>query len=80
MRLLIVSIVFVGNLLDADAKSLSILLRTRAYVANGKNGGGAILIILIALVIAAVGYFFASLMRFAIHGSANIWADAGSRR
>ena len=45
---------------------------------NGKNGGGAILIILIALVIAAVGYFFASLMRFAISRKREYMADAGS--
>ena len=45
---------------------------------NGKNGGGVILIMLIALVIAAVGFFFASLMRFAISRKREYMADAGS--
>ena len=77
VRLLIVSIVFVG--IFSMLTQITFYTITHARIrSNGKNGGGAILIILIALVIAAVGYFFASLMRFAISRKREYMADAGS--
>lgn len=77
VRLLIVSIVFVGIFSMLTQITFYTITHTRIR-SNGKNGGGAILIILIALVIAAVGYFFASLMRFAISRKREYMADAGS--
>ena len=77
VRLLIVSIVFVGIFSMLTQITFYTITHTRIR-SNGKNGGGAILIILIALVIAAVGYFFASLMRFASSRKREYMADAGS--
>ena len=77
VRLLIVSIVFVGIFSMLTQITFYTITHTRIR-SNGKNGGGAILIILIAFVIAAVGYFFASLMRFAISRKREYMADAGS--
>jgi heat shock protein HtpX len=78
VRLLIVSIVFVGIF----AMLTEIALRSLRYAprrsGNNKNGGGAIAIILIALVVAAIGYFFSTLMRFAISRNREYLADAGS--
>ena len=55
VRLLIVSIVFVG--IFSMLTQITFYTITHARVrSNGKGGGGTILIILIALVIAAVGY------------------------
>ena len=45
---------------------------------NSKGSGGVVIFILIALVIAAIGYLFASLMRFAISRKREYMADAGS--
>ena len=77
VRLLIVSIVFVGILSMLAQITFYTITHTRIRI-NGKNGGGVILIMLIALVIAAVGFFFASLMRFAISRKREYMADAGS--
>ena len=79
VRLLIVSIVFVGIFAMIAQVAFNVLryapMRSRS---NNKNGGGIIVIILIALVIAAIGYLFASLMRFAISRKREFMADAGS--
>jgi heat shock protein HtpX len=80
VRLLIVSIVFVGifaMLAQIAVNTLRFMpLRNRS---NNKNGGGGIIvIILIALVVTAIGYFFASLMRFAISRNREYMADAAS--
>lgn len=80
VRLLIVSIVFVGIF----AMLAQIAFNTLRYMPlrnrnDNKNGGGGVLVvILIALVVAAIGYFFASLMRFAISRNREYMADAGS--
>ena len=79
VRLLIVSIVFVGIFAMLTQIALNVLRYTpRQNRSNNKNGGGIIVVILIALVVAAVGYFFASLMRFAISRNREYMADAGS--
>ncbi|MDR0232925.1 MAG: M48 family metallopeptidase [Dysgonamonadaceae bacterium] len=79
VRLLIVSIVFVGIFAMLTQVAVNALrfapLRSRN---NDRNGGGAIVIILIALVVAAIGFFFATLMRFAISRNREYMADAGA--
>lgn len=79
VRLLIISIVFVGifSMLTEIAFYTITHVRVRSS-SNSKNGGGLIFIMLIALVIAAIGFFFASLMRFAISRKREYMADAGS--
>ena len=80
VRLLIVSIVFVGIF----AMLTNIAFRTLLYAprrsrsSNGKNQGGIIVVILIALVVAVVGYFFSSMMRFAISRNREYMADAAA--
>ena len=80
VRLLIVSIVFVGIF----AMMMQIAFRALRYAPrqsnrnSGKGGNGAIVMILIALVVAVVGYFFSTLMRFAISRKREYMADAGA--
>jgi heat shock protein HtpX len=80
VRLLIVSIVFVGIFAMLTEITFRVLLHSpsRSRSSNNKNGNGTIVIILIALVVAAIGYFFSSLMRFAISRKREYLADAGS--
>jgi heat shock protein HtpX len=79
VRLLIISIVFVGLFAMLTQIAFRVLrympLRSRS---NNKNGAGVLVILLIMLVVAAIGYFFARLMRFAISRSREYMADAGS--
>ena len=79
VRLLIVSIVFVGIFAMLSQIAFNILryAPSRSRSSN-KGGGGIIVIILIALAVAAIGYFFSSLMRFAISRNREYMADAGS--
>lgn len=78
VRLLIVSIVFVGIFsMLAQIAIRSIYYSSRARSSNSK-GNGVIVLILIALIVAAIGYFFASLMRFAISRKREYMADAGA--
>ena len=78
VRLLIVSIVFVGIFsMLAQIAIRSIYYSSRARSSNSK-GNGAIVLILIALIVAAIGYFFSSLMRFAISRKREYMADAGA--
>ena len=55
----------------------SIYYSSRTRSSNSK-GNGVIVLILIALIVAAIGYFFASLMRFAISRKREYMADAGA--
>lgn len=78
VRLLIISIVFVGIF----SMLAQIALRSVYYSSwmrnrNDKNNG-AILIMLLAMIVAAIGYFFATLMRFAISRKREYMADAGA--
>jgi protease htpX homolog len=78
VRLLIVSIVFVGIFsMLAQIAIRSIYYSSRTRSSNSK-GNGVIVLILIALIVAAIGYFFASLMRFAISRKREYMADAGA--
>ena len=77
VRLLIVSIVFVGIF----AMIAQLAIRAVRYSSlrsskDSKNNGAVIL--LIAFVVAGIGYFFATLMRFAISRKREYLADAGA--
>lgn len=73
VRLLIISIVFVGIF----AFISETLLRSMRFgnIGRGKKGGASVLI---AIVLAIVGYFLASFFRFAISRKREYMADAGS--
>lgn len=83
-RLLIVSIVFVGIMSTLLSLAVRMLWNTFIYGGgnrrssrDGKNGGGVIAVILASIVLAAVGYFFTLLTRFAISRKREYMADAG---
>ena len=79
VRLLIVSIVFVGIFaMLAEMAIRSLRFASVGRNRDGKSGGGVIVIVLIAIIVAAIGYFFAALMRFAISRKREYMADAGS--
>lgn len=77
VRLLIVSIVFVGIFSMLTQITFHAITRVRIR-SNDKGGAGVLVIVLIALATAAIGYFFSSLMRFAISRKREYMADAGS--
>ena len=80
VRLLIISIVFVGifaMLAELSFRWLIYAPRQRRSNENNKGGGVAVAM-LIALVVAIIGYFFATLMRFAISRKREFMADAGA--
>jgi len=75
VRLLIISIVFVGIFaFISETMFRSIRLGS---VSRGKKGGGGAAV-LIALILAVVGYLVASLFRFALSRKREYLADAGS--
>lgn len=77
VRLLIVSIVFVGIF----AFLMQMALRTVRYASLGRSRndkGGGIIIILAVLLLAAIGYFFSTIFRFAISRKREYMADAGA--
>lgn len=71
VRLLIVSIIFVGIF----AFLTEMLMRSIRFSGRGKKDGKAIII---ALLLVAVGYLLSSVFRFAISRSREYMADAGS--
>ncbi len=83
-RLLIISIIFVGIMSTALSLAVRMLWNTFIYGGgnrrtsrDGKNGGSVIAVILVAIVLAAIGYFFTLLTRFAISRKREYMADAG---
>ena len=83
-RLLIVSIIFVGIMSTILSLAVRILWNTFIYGGgnrrtsrDGKSGAGVIAVILVAIVLAAVGYFFTVLTRFAISRKREYMADVG---
>jgi heat shock protein HtpX len=76
VRLLIISIVFVGIFSLIAQMALNMLRFSSVRSRDSKNNGAALLII--AIIVAAVGYFITSLMRFAISRNREFMADAGS--
>lgn len=84
-RLLIVSIVFVGIMSTLSSLAVRMLFNTFVYGGgsrrrnnNGKGGGASIFVVLaVAAVLAAAGYMFTLLTRFAISRKREYMADAG---
>ncbi len=75
VRLLIISIIFVGIF----AFVAEIAFRSLRFAGGGRKGGkGAGLIILVAIVVSAVCYLVSMLLRFGISRSREFMADAGS--
>jgi heat shock protein HtpX len=76
VRLLIISIVFVGIF----AFISETLFRSMRFgsLGRGKKGGGGGAAILIAIALAAVGYLIATLFRFALSRKREYLADAGA--
>lgn len=77
VRLLIISIVFVGlfsMLAETAMRSIYYAPRSR----DREKNNNTVLILLLVALLAAVGYFFATLMRFAISRKREYMADAGS--
>lgn len=78
VRLLIISIVFVGIFAMVAEMALRMAYYSSATRSrNSKDNGGAV-IILVAAVVAAIGFLFSSLMRFAISRKREYMADAGA--
>jgi len=78
VRLLIVSIVFVGIF----ALLMQMAWKTMRFSSLGRSrndkGGGAIIIIIAIALLASVGYLFSTLFRFAISRQREYMADAGA--
>ena len=78
VRLLIISIVFVGIFsMLAEMAIRMAFYSNSGRSRNGKDGGGAV-ILLVAALVAAIGFVFSSLMRFAISRKREYLADAGA--
>lgn len=75
VRLLIISIIFVGIFAFIAQSALRSMRYGSLSRGGGKKGGGAILI---AMALAAVGYLIATLFRFAISRKREYMADAGA--
>ncbi|MDR0977120.1 MAG: M48 family metallopeptidase [Prevotellaceae bacterium] len=78
VRLLIVSIVFVGIFALLAQVTLQAIPRMRMSSNNKNNGAGLLVIMLVMLLMSAIGYFFTLMMRFAISRKREYMADAGS--
>ncbi|MFH1157484.1 MAG: M48 family metallopeptidase [Pseudomonadota bacterium] len=85
VRLLVISVIFVGMIgffAETAFRSLIHGRRPNNYArrssSGGRNGSGALVTMLIALAILAIGYFFAILIRFAVSRKREFLADAGS--
>ena len=77
VRLMIVSIVFVGIF----AMLAQIAMRSAYYSSFSRkrdDKNSAVLIMLLVMLVAAIGYFFSILMRFAISRKREYMADAGA--
>ena len=74
VRLLVISIVFVGIF----TMVAQLGFRTFLYGRRGRDNKGAALILIIMVVIAAIGYFLSILMRFAISRKREYLADAAA--
>lgn len=77
VRLLIVSIVFVGIFTVIGQIALRVALSSRGR-SRGKNSGGVVVLLLILAALAGIGYFFATVMRFAISRKREYLADAAA--
>jgi len=78
VRLLIFSIIFVGIFTFIAQAAMRSLWYAPSRSRNSKNDKGTIVIVLIVIVLAAIGYFFSLLLRFAISRKREFIADAGA--
>ncbi|MDR2129929.1 MAG: M48 family metallopeptidase [Odoribacteraceae bacterium] len=78
VRLLIISIVFVGIFAMLAEVSKRALFHSTLYRGNRNNKNNGALLLIILVVVATVGYLFANLMRFAISRKREYMADAGA--
>lgn len=78
VRLMIVSIIFVGIFAILAEIILQVMLSARYSRGSSRDKGGTILVALVALVIVGICYFFTMLMRFAVSRKREFMADAGS--
>ncbi len=79
VRLLIISVVFVGIFAFLAQSALhSLRFAPLARGNRRENQGGALLIMLLVMVLAFIGYLIATLMRFAISRKREYMADAGA--
>ncbi|MBB4045597.1 heat shock protein HtpX [Bacteroides reticulotermitis] len=78
VRLLIVSIVFVGIFMFIAEIAFRIAATSSWTRGRDKNNGGAIVVILLIALLGLVGYFFSILLRFAISRKREYMADAGA--
>lgn len=85
-RLLVVSIIFVGIMSTIMSLTLRLMWNTFIYGGSGRrsrnregggNGVSFIVIMLVAFILAAIGYLFTMLTRFAISRKREYMADAG---
>ena len=77
VRLLVVSIIFVGIFTFVAQFAARALLYGPRRSRNSKNDGGGAIILLVVAVAAAIGYLFSLLLRFAISRKREYMADAG---
>ncbi|MCL2417318.1 MAG: M48 family metallopeptidase [Bacteroidales bacterium] len=83
VRVLIISIVFVGIFAFISQMALRMLFFSnmsggRSSGGGNRNGGGQALMWLVVILVATVGYFFTILMKFAISRKREYMADAGA--
>lgn len=79
VRLMIVSIVFVGVFsMVAEIAFRSILYTPRRNSGRDDKGSSTIVMLLVAIIVAAIGYLLAVMMRFAISRKREYLADAGA--
>lgn len=74
VRLLIISIIFVGIF----SFIAEMAFRSLRFAGSGKKGKNSGMIILVAVVVSAICYFISMLMRFGISRNREFMADAGS--
>ena len=77
VRLLIITIVFVG-MISFVAEMIWRNIRLMSYGGNRDRKGGMMLFVLVAAVIAGIGYLLALVLRFAISRKREFMADAGA--
>jgi len=82
VRLLIISVIFVGMISFFAEMAFRVLVhgpRVNYYRSSrGNDKGGAVIVFIIALVILAIGYVLALLIRFALSRKREYLADAGA--
>jgi len=78
VRLLIVSIIFVGIFAFVAQMALRMMFFSNAGRNNSGGGRGQAIMMAVVILVAMVGYFFTILMKFAISRKREYMADAGA--